>query len=59
MGSVLDQLLLGLLEALGLAAAALGHGTLLLAPTLLEREMIFFFQRALLEVVGRLGTDST
>ncbi len=59
MGSVLDQLLLGLLEALGLAAAALGHGALLLAAALLEREMIFFFQHELLEVVGPLGADFT
>jgi hypothetical protein len=43
MGGVLDQLFLGLLEALRLAAAAFTHGALLLAAALLEREMIFFF----------------
>jgi hypothetical protein len=49
---VLDQFLLGLLEALGLASTGLGYGALLLTAALLQREMIFFFQHTLLEVVG-------
>jgi hypothetical protein len=42
-GSVLDQLLFGLLEALRLTAAAFANGALLFAAALFEREMIFFF----------------
>jgi hypothetical protein len=42
-GSVLDQLLFGLLEALRLAAAAFANGALLFVAALFEREMIFFF----------------
>jgi hypothetical protein len=46
-GSVLNQLGLGLFKALGFASAALLHSALLLAAALLERQMIFFFQRVL------------
>jgi hypothetical protein len=49
---VLDQLLLGLLEALGHAASSLGYCTLLFTAALLERQMFFLFQRALLDLVN-------